>query len=202
MQWQKPSNPLSFGNLLGSHPRSSHRSRRWLYDCRSSVDCRRHIVRRRRRWRRRRILLTYEIQHLLLDLRPRATALVVAINLIDVRVAAPGVKMDSGYPSDLKLWRDVISKGVLDPFVVGYDNVRKDHRRSCKFGIPVQCLEFLFQHSTSRANRAGKLQKDELVGISAFEIPVGEEYNIGRWPVWWHAYHQNENWVRWWSLCF
>ena len=128
-------------------------------------------------------MLAYEIQHFLLDLRPRATTLVVAINLIDVRVvcvaaAATGVKMDRGYPSDLELCCDVISKGILDPFVVGYDNVRKDHRRSCKFGIPVQCLEFLFQHSTRRANRTGKLQKDELVGIRGFKIPVGEEYNI------------------------
>ena len=130
-------------------------------------------------------MLAYKIQHLLLDLWPRATTLVVAINLIDVRVVCvagtattAGVKMDRGYPSDLELGRDVISKGILHPFVVGYNNVRKDHRRSCKFGISVQCLEFLFQHSTRRANRTGKFEKDELVGVGSFEISVRQVYNI------------------------
>lgn len=81
-----------------------------------------------------RIVPAYKIEHLLLDLRPRATTLVVAKNLIDKPVTAAGVKMDGGDPSNLKLRRDVIPKGVLNLFVVGYDNICKQHRLSYKFG--------------------------------------------------------------------
>ena len=79
-------------------------------------------------------MLAYEIQHLLLDFWPRATAIVFAKNLIG---DAPGVKMNGGDPSDLELRSDIISKGVLDPLVVRYHNVREDDRRARELRTPV-----------------------------------------------------------------
>ena len=71
---------------------------------------------------------------------------------------------------NLELGSDVISKGIGDLFVVGYDNISKYYRFVCKFRAPMERLEFLFQHPTSRTNWTGKLEKDEFVGVCGFEI--------------------------------
>ena len=120
-------------------------------------------------------MLPNGIQHPLLDFWPRATPVVFAKDLVDHRTAAPGVEMDGGDPSNLELRRDVIPKGVRDLLVVGDHNVRKDHRRPGKFRIPVKHLKFLFEHSTSGANRTAKFQKDELVYICGLEISATEK---------------------------
>ena len=157
-QGQQPSNSFQFWNCWIRHTRGN-RCGRWLCGCRGNGAYRRynstyrwHIL-CRRQWGRRGVL-AYEIQHLLLDFRPRATNFFVAKNLVD---NAPGVKMNRGGPSYLKLWCYVVPKWVLDIFVVGYHNICKDHRRVGEFGAPMQCLEFLFEHSASRANRTREL---------------------------------------------
>lgn len=112
--------------------------------------------------------MTYKIQHLLLDLWPRATSLIVAKYFIDKTTVA--VKMDGGNPLDLELRCDIIPERVCNLFVVGYDNVGKYYGCVRKFRAPMECLEFLFQHPTRRTNRTGKLEKDEFIGICGFEI--------------------------------
>ena len=118
-------------------------------------------------------MFVYEIQHLLLDFGPRAAAILVAKNLIG---AATAVKMNGGDPSDLELRRDVIPKGVLDPLVVRYYNVREDDRRPLEFRTPMKRFELLFQHSTSRTNRAGKFHEDKLVGIGGLEVSAERRF--------------------------
>ena len=92
------------------------------------------------------------------------------------------VKMNRGNPLNTKLGSDVVSKGVGDLFVVGYDDIGKYHRFVGKFGAPMQSLEFLPQHPTSCANRTGKLEKDQLVGVCRFEISTESSKKVSKPP--------------------